>query len=216
MLTQEQVDIIKKRLISQIEATFPEDRKQFAKEQIDLMDSEQLEKFLIKNNLIKTEGSSKENCVFCSIISGDIKSYEVSQNKKALAVLEINPMAKGHVIVIPKDHVSSQEEMPEEAKNLAKRISSRIKAKLRPKSIRIEFSNLLGHEVINVIPVYAGPEPVEKRHATPDELSELQKVLKAGIQKKTGERKGNRPGIRKIIKKVEEFEEKLWLPKRIP
>lgn len=213
MLTQEQVETIKQRLISQIDSTFPEDRKQFAKEQIEAMDAEQLEKFLIKNNLIRTDSSGKENCVFCSIISGDIKSYKIAENKKTLAVLEINPLAKGHAIIIPKNHVSSEAEIPEEAKKLAKKISSLLKSRLKPKAVNIESKNLFGHEVLNVIPVYNSSDSGEPVHASPQELSEMQETLKKRVQKQPRERKAKEQKIRKIIK---EFEEKIWLPKRIP
>ena len=217
MLTSEQVETVKKRLIEQVDSTFPEDRKQFAREQIEKMDSEQLEQFLIKNNLIRAEGGTgKENCVFCSIISGDIKSYKIAENKKAVAVLEINPLSKGHVIVIPKEHVISESNMPKEAQTLAKKVSSLLKAKLKPNKIKTESKNLLGHEVINIIPVYEGLEPAEPKHATPEELSELQETLKKRVQRQPREKKEKKQGIRKIIKKVKEFEEKLWLPKRIP
>ena len=213
MLTPEQVETVKQRLIEQIEATFPEDRKQFAKEQIEAMDAEQLEKFLIKNNLIRADSPGKGNCVFCSIISGDIKSYKIAENKKALAALEINPMARGHTIIIPKEHVSSEAEILEEAKKLAKKISSLLKSKLKAKAVKTEPKNLFGHEVLNVIPVYEGIIPPQG-HATPEELSELQETLKKQAPKKTKEkRERKRPRIEKVIKK---FEEKLWLPKRIP
>jgi len=220
MLTPEQTETIKQRLIAQIESTFPEDRKQFAKDQIEAMDSEQLEQFLIKNNLIRSggQGQGKENCIFCSIVSGDITSYKVTENKKALAVLEINPMAKSHVIVIPKEHVSSETDMPEEAKKLAKKISSLLKTKLKPETVKIESKNLLGHEVLNVIPIYDSTDSEESKPepANPDDLKELQETLKKRVQKRAREKTGEKKVIKKRIKRAEKFQEKLWLPKRIP
>jgi len=215
MLTPKQTETIKQRLIQHIEEGFPEDRKQFAKEQIMAMDSEQLEKFLIKNNLIKTE-AGKENCVFCAIVAGNVRAYKVAENKKAIAVLEINPLTKGHIIVIPKNHATSEEEIKKGTQSLVKKISSLIKTKLEPNSIKIESSNILGHEILNIIPVYGGAdiEKNERKQATAEELLELQKILKKK-DKKTKE-KENRER-KKTIKKQSDLEkEKLWLPKRIP
>jgi len=40
--------------------------------------------------------------IFSKIISGDVPAYKVSENENFLAFLDIFPLAKGHVLVIPK------------------------------------------------------------------------------------------------------------------
>ena len=40
--------------------------------------------------------------IFSKIISGDVPAYKVLENEKFLAFLDISPLAKGHVLVIPK------------------------------------------------------------------------------------------------------------------
>lgn len=40
--------------------------------------------------------------IFSKIVSGDIPSYKVAENDRFLAFLDINPLAKGHTLVIPK------------------------------------------------------------------------------------------------------------------
>lgn len=40
--------------------------------------------------------------IFSKIISGDIPSYKIADNDKFYAFLDINPMAKGHTLVVPK------------------------------------------------------------------------------------------------------------------
>ena len=215
MLTQEQAENFKKKLIEQIEASFPEDKRQFAISQIEAMDSEQLEEFLVKNKLLKKGGANHEQrgqCVFCSIVFGDIKSYKIAENSKAIAVLEINPVSRGHTIIIPKEHIVSKEQLPPHISALSKKITSVIKAKLKPEGIKTESTNILGHEVINIIPLYEGRKTSsERKSASHEELKELQEILtKKASAKKSPEK---RKSIKKIIK---EFEEKIWLPKRIP
>ncbi|MFW5865751.1 MAG: HIT domain-containing protein [Nanoarchaeota archaeon] len=46
----------------------------------------------------------KKNCPFCKIISGDIPSQKVYEDNIILAILDINPSRKGHVIIMPKEH----------------------------------------------------------------------------------------------------------------
>ncbi len=206
MLTPEQTVQIKEQLIKQIEKTFPDDKKELAKKQIEIMDSEQLEKFLEQNKLMKQE-TGEQKCIFCSIVFGDISSYKIDENEKAIAVLEINPISKGHSLVIPKNHIDSKEKIPSEAISLAKDISKRIETKFKPNNIKIASTNLFGHEVLNVIPIYKDETPEsERKPLNPEELLGLQKILKKKIVKK----------IIKEIKKPKKIKEKLWLPKRIP
>jgi histidine triad (HIT) family protein len=50
-------------------------------------------------------------CLFCKIISGDIPNKTVLENDNFLAFEDINPQAKIHVLVIPKVHLQSFNEM---------------------------------------------------------------------------------------------------------
>jgi len=217
MLTPEKANSMKSKLIHHIGASFPEDKKQFAISQIELMDSEQLEEFLIKNNLLKKESAIHGQahggqCVFCSIVFGDIKAYKIAENSKAIAVLEINPVSRGHTIIIPKEHITSEKNLSPQVSALSKKISYLIKSRLKPEEIKIASSNILGHEIFNVVPFYEGQKGSgERKSATQEELAELQEILtkKSSARKSSGKRKS----IKRIIK---EFEEKIWLPKRIP
>lgn len=46
-----------------------------------------------------------KDCIFCKIIQGEVPSYKIYEDEKALAFLDINPLTRGHVLVIPKKHV---------------------------------------------------------------------------------------------------------------
>jgi histidine triad (HIT) family protein len=43
-------------------------------------------------------------CIFCDIAAGKANSHKVGENAKALAFMDINPVDKGHLLVIPKAH----------------------------------------------------------------------------------------------------------------
>jgi histidine triad (HIT) family protein len=164
MLSDEEAEEIKQKLLSHIESTFPEEQIMNAKMQVESMNSEQLEDFLEKNKLIKEknpdESSKNEECVFCSIASGKIKSVEIDENEDAIAVLDINPISKGHAIIIPKNHTDKSSK---KTLTLAKNVSKKLKAKLKAKSIEISNSNLFGHRVINILPVYSNESFNSKR-----------------------------------------------------
>jgi histidine triad (HIT) family protein len=47
------------------------------------------------------------DCIFCKIISGDIPGDIIYQNNDVLAFRDLNPQAPTHVLVIPKKHIST-------------------------------------------------------------------------------------------------------------
>ena len=47
------------------------------------------------------------DCIFCKIISGEIPSNKVYEDEKCLAFHDISPQAPVHVLVIPKTHIES-------------------------------------------------------------------------------------------------------------
>lgn len=51
------------------------------------------------------------DCIFCKIISGDIPSTKVYEDERILAFRDINPEAPVHILVIPKQHIGSADEL---------------------------------------------------------------------------------------------------------
>jgi len=47
---------------------------------------------------------NKSNCVFCKIANGEIPSVKVWEDENFIAFLDVNPYAKGHLLVVPKHH----------------------------------------------------------------------------------------------------------------
>ena len=56
-----------------------------------------------------------EDCLFCSIVAGDIPSRTVADTEDTLAFLDVNPLAPGHTLVIPKGHHETIAETPTDA-----------------------------------------------------------------------------------------------------
>ena len=55
-----------------------------------------------------------ENCLFCKIIAGEIPSKKVYEDENVYAFHDINPNAPVHVLVIPKKHIASIQEVSSE------------------------------------------------------------------------------------------------------
>jgi histidine triad (HIT) family protein len=54
------------------------------------------------------------DCLFCKIIAGEIPSTKVYEDENIFAFKDINPQAKVHVLVIPKKHIASVDEISKE------------------------------------------------------------------------------------------------------
>ncbi len=54
------------------------------------------------------------DCLFCKIIAGEIPSNRVYEDGEILAFRDIEPQAPEHIIIIPKEHISSANELNEE------------------------------------------------------------------------------------------------------
>ncbi len=53
------------------------------------------------------------DCLFCAIIKGDIPSSKVYEDDTCYAFLDIAPQAPSHCLVVPKEHISSADEINE-------------------------------------------------------------------------------------------------------
>ena len=203
---------IREQLIKQIQDNFPEDKKNPTIQQINSMGDEELEQFLIQNNLIKTSDSPEQQCIFCNIISGKIPSCKIAEDENAIAILEINPISKAHPLVIPKEHVETPEELQKKVESLAAVVSEKISKSLSPKQIKVSTKNITGHEILDLMPVYENEtQESERKKASPEELEELKKIIdKSPLPEKAPPKKIKKNKIKQINGK------KIWLPRRIP
>jgi len=58
--------------------------------------------------------STKDNCIFCKIIKGGIPSTKVYETEDVLAFNDISPGAPLHIIIVPKNHIGTLEEIDEQ------------------------------------------------------------------------------------------------------
>lgn len=65
-------------------------------------------------------------CVFCEIIDGKIPSQKVYEDENILAFKDINPVAPVHIIVVPKHHIESMNDITESNSALVAAIFEKI------------------------------------------------------------------------------------------
>lgn len=99
-----------------------------------------------------------DNCVFCKIVAGEIPAYKVYEDADFMAFLDIQPLNKGHLQVIPKTHYRWTWDVPnfggywEAARKVAKGAMEALGAPM------VEFLTHgaeVEHAHIWVVPIYA-------------------------------------------------------------
>jgi len=96
--------------------------------------------------------------IFSKIISGEIPSYKIYEDDNYYAFLDINPLAKGHTLVIPKKEVDNLFELDDETyKGLflfAKKIANAMEKTIPCKKVGVAVIGLeVPHAHIHLIPI---------------------------------------------------------------
>ena len=96
--------------------------------------------------------------IFSKIVNGEIPSYKIAENDHCIAILDINPLVMGHVLVIPKKEVDYifdlEDDLYTELWVFAKKVSGAIKNAIPCKRIGIAVIGLeVPHAHIHLIPL---------------------------------------------------------------
>jgi len=125
--------------------------------------------------------------IFSKIIAGDIPSYKIAENEKFFAFLDIFPLRKGHVLVVPKTEVDNMFDLPEDYLGglllFARPIAKAIEKAFNCNRCGMEVIGLeVPHAHLHLIPINS-PDDLNftkgKLKLSADELKEVQeKILK--------------------------------------
>jgi histidine triad (HIT) family protein len=129
--------------------------------------------------------------IFSKIASGEIPSYKVAENDQFLAFLDINPLAIGHTLVIPKtekDYLFDIEDAEYQSLFLfAKKVAIAMKPVLDCKKIGIAVVGLeVAHAHIHLIPlndVYDIDFSKPKLKLNPEEFSAIAQKISDSYKK---------------------------------
>ena len=81
------------------------------------------------------------DCIFCKIISNNIPSSKVHEDQICIAILDIQPVNTGHVLIIPKEHHKLVIDYPNEIISHIFIIAQKINKALRKTEIKCEAVN---------------------------------------------------------------------------
>ena len=123
--------------------------------------------------------------IFSRIVAGEIPCYKVAEDDKYFAFLDINPLAKGHTLVIPKQEVDYYFDLDDDTLAgmtiFAKRVAHKIKEQTGCKKVAMVVLGLeVAHAHIHLIPMNNENDVDfrrEKLKLTPEEFAEIASSL---------------------------------------
>ena len=134
-----------------------------------------------------------ENCIYCKILAGEIPSTAVYEDDDFKAILDVNPAARGHVIILPKNHAANIYELPDEDASkimiVAKKIATAIEKAYHCDGVNILQNNgeaagqTVFHLHVHVIPRFKG-DTVNigwKQGDMPEDLDAICKEIQAQL-----------------------------------
>ncbi|WP_339254163.1 HIT family protein [Sporosarcina sp. FSL W8-0480] len=85
------------------------------------------------------------SCIFCKIVEGSLPSEKIYEDEHVVAFMDVMPVTKGHVLLIPKTHRENIYDMTEEeASNLfavAPKIANALKEEFTPAGMNLLQNN---------------------------------------------------------------------------
>ena len=130
--------------------------------------------------------------IFSRIASGEIPSYRIAENDKFFAFLDINPVAEGHVLVIPRKETDyifdlSDEDLGE-MMIFAKKVAKALKAALPCRKIGVSVIGLeVPHAHIHLVPMNNEGDMDFRRQKLslePNRMTEIATAISAEFDKR--------------------------------
>lgn len=130
--------------------------------------------------------------IFTKIIIGEIPSYKIAEDESNYAFLDINPLAKGHTLVVPKEEVDYLFDLDKESYNklfiFAKKVSHAIEKVISCKRLGVVVYGLdVPHAHVHLIPLQGTGNEINfsnpKVKLTQDQFVEIASKINAEFNK---------------------------------
>ena len=161
----------------------------------------------------------KQQCIFCQIIAGKVPAKKVYEDEKCIGVLDINPAAKGHVLIMPKEHYAIMPQIPDKEIGhlflVSKYLSQAMLKVMKVPGTMVYVANGLAagqkaqHFMVHLIP-RTGNDGIKfelpQKALAEDELQKMSSILSKALGAKFEEKKKARAVP--VLPQKKEFGEK--------
>lgn len=128
--------------------------------------------------------------IFTKIIRGEIPCYKIAENSTHIAFLDINPIAAGHTLVVPKEEIDYLFDLPDsllaDSMQFAKQVALAIDKSLKPIRTGVIVEGLeVPHAHIHLVPIYEERQNVSlknKVEISKEKMAELAETISAEVK----------------------------------
>lgn len=106
-------------------------------------------------------------CIFCKIVAGELAAEVVHETPDALAFLDKYPVARGHVVVVPRVHAETIADLDDAAVGglfrAVKEVVAKVRAALSPRGMNVGWNHgadagqVVPHLHVHVLPRHGAP-----------------------------------------------------------
>jgi len=126
--------------------------------------------------------------IFTKIIDGEIPSYKIAEDENFIAILDVNPNAKGHTLCIPKKEINKIFDMEENLylglMRFSRKVAKAVEKTVECKRIGVAVVGLeVPHVHVHLIPLHDMDDMRFQRKVslTKEEFEELTKAIQSNL-----------------------------------
>ena len=128
--------------------------------------------------------------IFTKIINGEIPCHKIAENSSHIAFLDINPIAEGHTLVVPKKEIDYVFDLPDdlltETMTFAKQVAMGLDKALKPIRTGIVVEGLeVPHAHVHLVPIYKETQEVSLRRkvdVSEDRMKEIAESVSKAVE----------------------------------
>ena len=128
--------------------------------------------------------------IFTKIINGEIPGHKVAEDENYFAFLDINPIAEGHTLVVPKEEVDYFFDLRESSlhgiMSFSKKIAKAIDKSLKPLRTGVIIQGLeVPHAHVHLVPLYTHSQTMALGHkvdVSEDRMKEIAETIASEVR----------------------------------
>jgi len=138
---------------------------------------------------------TKENCIFCQIVSGKLPAMHIYETPRVVAFLDVLPVQLGHALVVSKSHFDNLLDLPDdlflEMSQVSRKVAKAFQQVLGAQGFNLVMNNYevagqtVFHTHIHVIPRYADDGmriiPQEKKKYEGEGMAQMGRQLSEAL-----------------------------------
>ena len=110
------------------------------------------------------------DCIFCKIVGREIPAHTIQEDENVLVFLDVNTVNPGHLLIIPKGHVESVFDLPDEQYKkvfeTAKALSTPLQNAMQSRKIGVAVEGFgVPHAHVHLVPLH-NPNELNPERAT--------------------------------------------------